>query len=154
MDIGCGIGRNLKNLDGNGVGLDHNPNSVSLCRLRGFQAFTPEDFRTSNFSRLERFDSILVAHVLEHLNYQEQKNLLLEYLPYLKKGGKVVLVTPQERGYASDSTHVSFVTNKEMSQLASELGLEVIKDYSFPFPRSFGKIFIYNEFVLVLQQKN
>lgn len=32
LDIGCGIGRNLINLKGNGIGIDHNFHSVEVCR--------------------------------------------------------------------------------------------------------------------------
>jgi len=35
LDIGCGIGRNLVNLGGHGVGVDHNERSVELARERG-----------------------------------------------------------------------------------------------------------------------
>ena len=39
LDIGCGLGRNLNSLSGAGVGVDHNKNSVDVCRSRGFLAF-------------------------------------------------------------------------------------------------------------------
>src|SRR5437899_7153633 len=44
LDIGCGLGRILKHLDGNGVGVDHNPEFVERCRRAGLVAYTPEAF--------------------------------------------------------------------------------------------------------------
>jgi len=152
LDVGCGIGRNLKNLDGQGLGVDHNPNSVALCRQRGLRAMTTEEFLASPEAQAGRFDSILAAHVLEHLQQADQRALVRDYLPYLKSGGRFVLITPQEVGYASDASHVQFVTNTELRALAAELGLVVERDYSFPFPRAVGKLFIYNEFVVVLRK--
>lgn len=65
LDIGCGIGRNLINLKGNGIGIDHNFHSVEVCRARGFTAFTPEEFQRSSFDEPEKFDSILLAHAAD-----------------------------------------------------------------------------------------
>ncbi|HZZ81595.1 MAG TPA: class I SAM-dependent methyltransferase [Gemmataceae bacterium] len=47
LEVGCGIGRNLRHLDGNGVGIDHNPTSIATCRERGLTAFTTESFLAS-----------------------------------------------------------------------------------------------------------
>src|SRR4051794_27828148 len=35
LDIGCGLGRNLSHLGGDGVGIDHNEESVATARARG-----------------------------------------------------------------------------------------------------------------------
>jgi 2-polyprenyl-3-methyl-5-hydroxy-6-metoxy-1,4-benzoquinol methylase len=149
LDVGCGIGRNLRHLDGNGVGVDHNETSVRLARESGLVAYTPDGFLASPYARPGRFDSMLLAHVLEHLPEDDVRGLLKSYLPYLRPGGTVVFITPQERGYASDATHVRFVGFAEATALATELGLEVTRAYSFPLPRFAGRWFTYNEFVVV-----
>src|SRR5438477_5904865 len=64
LDVGCGIGRNLIHLGGDGVGIDHNPSSVAVARAAGLRAFTPEEFLASPFAAPRSFDSLLVAHVL------------------------------------------------------------------------------------------
>jgi len=66
LDIGCGLGRNLINLSGNGVGIDHNPHSVEIASSRGLRVFTPESFEDSSFNKHAHFDSILLSHVVEH----------------------------------------------------------------------------------------
>ena len=84
--------------------------------------------------------------MIEHLQVDEARTVIGSYLPYLRPGGEVVFITPQERGYASDPTHVVFADYDELRRLSVDLGLTTTRQYSFPFPRSFGKFFIYNEF--------
>ncbi|SFL87047.1 class I SAM-dependent methyltransferase [Geodermatophilus ruber] len=149
LDLGCGLGRNLAHLDGNGVGIDHNPTSVATAREHGHVAFTPEEFRNSPHARPGAFDSLLMAHVVEHVPHETAVALLREHLPFVRPGGKVVLICPQERGWASDATHVRFVDFTGLAELCGEAGLPVERAYSFPFPRRAGQVFAYNEFVVV-----
>jgi 2-polyprenyl-3-methyl-5-hydroxy-6-metoxy-1,4-benzoquinol methylase len=149
LDIGCGIGRNLVHLGGCGVGVDHNVGCVRACRARGLTAYQPGEFHTSEDATPHSFDSLLIAHVLEHLNEAEADQLLDEYLPYLRPGGRVAMITPQERGYASDASHVRFVDADGLHDQARRSGLTVQRSYSFPFARRLGKAFIYNEFVVL-----
>lgn len=152
LDLGCGTGRNLAHLGGNGIGVDPNPHAVALARARGLTALTPDEFAASEHARPERFDALLVAHVLEHLTPRAAHALVARHLPGVRPGGKVVLITPQERGFASDATHVEFVGFEELEALCAGLELEVERRYSFPFPRPFGRLFPYNEFVLVARR--
>ncbi len=149
LDIGCGIGRNLINLKGQGIGIDHNLNSVEVSRSLGFTAFTPEEFKNSTFNTSQRFDSLLLSHVAEHMNQQEVVKLLRGYINLLKPQGKLIIITPQEVGYQSDSTHVEFMDFLKLRQVTSQLGFKVLQEYSFPFPRVAGRFFIYNEFISV-----
>ena len=71
------------------------------------------------------------------------------YLPFLKSGGKVFMVCPQERGYASDPTHVQWTTGEDLAALARRVGLVPNRPGSFPFSRRLGKAFVYNEFTLL-----
>lgn len=58
-------------------------------------------------------------------------------------------VCPQEKGFASDITHVTYFDLSRLSELMSEVGLRIVKRASFPLPRFAGKLFIYNEHVVV-----
>jgi SAM-dependent methyltransferase len=149
LDVGCGIGRNLLHLDGNGVGVDHNATSVAAARAAGLTAYTVDDFFGSEFATAGRFDSLLAAHLVEHLAEPAALDVVRSYLPFVRSGGRVVFVTPQERGYASDATHVRFCGFAEVGKLCADLGLTVVRQYSFPFGRWAGKAFTYNEFVTV-----
>jgi 2-polyprenyl-3-methyl-5-hydroxy-6-metoxy-1,4-benzoquinol methylase len=152
LDVGCGIGRNLSHLGGNGVGVDHNPASIEACRAMGLRAYTIEDFLASEYARRDAFDSLLAAHLLEHLAEPDARAIVESYLPYVRTGGTIVFITPQERGYASDATHVRFVDFPEAAANARAMGLEVTRQYSFPFPRVAGKAFTYNEFVTIARK--
>jgi len=152
LDVGCGLGRNLVNLDGNGVGVDHNESSVAAASARGLVAFTPKQFRTSEHAQAGRFDALLLAHVAEHLEEQHAVDLLRDYIGYVRPGGRVVVICPQEKGYTTDASHVRFLDVAEMSELCSAVAAEVERAYSFPFPRAVGRVFPYNESVVVARR--
>jgi len=146
LDVGCGIGRNLGFLPAGSVGVDHNADAVALARSMGYNAYTVADFLKGELAVPGAFDGMLVAHVIEHMEREQALGLLRDYLPFVRPGGRVFLVCPQERGYASDPTHVWFARDVELAELVSTLGLELERSNSFPFPRKAGKLFIYNEF--------
>jgi SAM-dependent methyltransferase len=149
LDIGCGLGRNLAHLGGNGVGVDHNAESIAIAKARGLTAYTVDEFLESGAAVPASFDSLLLAHVLEHVSDDFGFELVSEYLKYLKPGGLVCFITPQERGFRTDATHINFVDFEKMVALYRKLGVVERRRYSFPFPRSIGKAFPYNEFVMV-----
>lgn len=151
LEVGCGLGRNLFNARSfaEGLGIDHNPTSVELAKARGLRAMTVDEFHASGLAIPGTFDSLLVSHVLEHLERAEALDLLRRYLPFVRAGGQVIVVTPQERGFRSDATHVHFFDLAECAALLAEAGIASVQQRSFPFPRWAGKFFKYNEFVTV-----
>ena len=152
LDLGCGLGRNLINLHGNGVGIDHNPHSVDIARSRGLLAYTPEEFRTSEFNKSEYFDSILLSHVAEHMPEQDAVALLTSHTYLLKRHGQVIFITPQEYGFRADPTHVQFMDFDRLSEVSRAAGLTFVRQFSFPFPRLFGRLFRYNEFISISEK--
>lgn len=148
LDIGCGIGRNLLHLNGQGIGVDHNEESVRFARELGLNAFTPEEFENIEHFR-RQFDSLLLAHVAEHMTKQDVVQLLERYIHLVKPGGKLIMITPQEAGYKTDPTHVEFMDFGKLRDINKQLGLALLREFSFPFPRIAGRFFIYNEFVTV-----
>jgi hypothetical protein len=73
--------------------------------------------------------------------------LVREYLNYLKIGGRLVCIVPQESGYKTDPTHRTFLQSSDLEQLEESLGLRHERAYSFPFARAVGRVFPYNETV-------
>ena len=146
LDVGCGIDRNLTALHPDSVGVDHNRYSVDHCRSLGLHAYTPAELETAE---LGTFEGMLMAHVVEHLAPGEEAQVIESYLPYLAPGSVVLLICPQERGFASDATHTTFFDTDKLSALCERVGLTVARTISFPFPRFAGKLFVYNEFVVV-----
>jgi SAM-dependent methyltransferase len=151
LDVGCGIGRNLAAL-AEGVGVDHNADSVAVARERGLRAWTTEEWPASPDAVPGTFDSLLLAHVLEHMTDAEADDVVRAYLPYLRPAARLVLICPQERGYATDETHVRFVDAAALDRTARSLGFVPTRSFSFPFPRRAGTLFPYNEFVLVAER--
>jgi len=154
LEIGCGVGRNLSHLRGAGIGVDHNPHSVDACRRSGFIAFTPEEFRRSQHNAGARFDAMLLSHVAEHMTFAEFVQLIREYVPLLKSDGRIIVMTPQEAGFRSDTTHVEFFDLEKIRAAVEQVGFSPVREYSFPFPRLVGRIFHYNEFVSVSRRRN
>jgi 2-polyprenyl-3-methyl-5-hydroxy-6-metoxy-1,4-benzoquinol methylase len=147
LDVGCGIGRNLAHVPG-AIGVDPNEACVALARRRGLEAYVPQDLKAP----LGSFDSVLVAHVLEHLTPDRADELIETHLPYLKPGGRLILITPQERTFAMDATHIWFVDFQVLAELVRKWGLTAELSYSFPFPRWAGKIIAHNEFVVTARK--
>lgn len=152
LDVGCGVGRNLLHLP-DGVGVDHNPDSVALARSRGLRAWTTDEWPTCPDAIPASFDTLLLAHVLEHLDEATADLALADYVAYLKPVAKLILICPQERGFANDVSHVRWVDSSVLDRTARSIGFEPVRAYSFPFPRFAGRFFAYNEFVLVAERR-
>ena len=151
LDVGCGLGRNLINLE-NGVGVDHNSEAVKIASSRGLTAYSTSEWGNSGAAIPGSFDSILLAHVLEHVSLQDSDEIIASYLPYLRTEGKLVLICPQEKGFPTDPTHIRWVDDEVLRATGTRNGFHEIHNYSFPFPRAVGKFFTYNEFVYVGQR--
>ena len=78
---------------------------------------------------------------------EEALGLLRHYLPHAT--GKVAVICPQEKGYTTDSTHVTFLDGVDIAEMLEEVGLRVRSVRSFPFPRAVGNLFAYNETVVL-----
>lgn len=149
LDIGCGAGRNLAHLAGNGVGVDHNEASVEIARSLGLTAHVTDRFEQSADAVAGGYDSLLFAHVLEHMTTPEATALIEHYLPYLVDDGAVVAICPQRRGQRSDTTHVTYMPRAVITSVFADAGLAVERASSFPFPEVVGRVFTHNETVVV-----
>ncbi len=148
LDLGCGVGRNLAHLPPGSVGVDHNPQAVEAARRRGCTAYLPVELAAAA-SVGAPFDALLCAHVLEHLCPDETSTLVADHLRFLRPGARVVLVAPQEAGFRSDPTHVTFLDFASLEEILRRVGCDPERAYSFPFPRAAGRVFPHNEFVVV-----
>lgn len=156
LDVGCGIGRCLDFVRPRGVGVDPNAAAIAVCRENGHEAYVPEDFAAGVESTepARQFDTLLCSHVLEHLDEPTGVELIRQYLPHIVSGGRVMLITPQERGQRSDETHVRMMDVVALTSLAKQCELDIERIFSFPLPRLFGRWFIYNETVVIARTES
>lgn len=143
LDIGCGIGRNLRHLQ-NSAGVDHNASCVAICRQQGLSAFLPDELH-KEIQLIGTFDSLLLSHVVEHMTLNEGVETIKQYIPYLKPYAKIVVITPQKAGQKSDKTHVTYYTNELIKELMQRIDARNVKIRSFPLHQIFGNFFKYNE---------
>ena len=149
LDVGCGIGRNLAHLSPNAVGVDHNASSIAECRARGLEAYTTDEFFGEFEQHRGKYTGLIAAHLVEHMRPDQAVEILRSYADALAPNARAVLICPQEKGYSTDATHVNFSDLDTLASVAEQCGWTVEKRSSFPFPRLAGRIFRYNEFVLV-----
>ena len=153
LEVGCGIGRNLGYLDNPyNLGIDINEHAVSRSRSLGHQAITTEYFESIR-NETPKFDNLLFSHVLEHMDHASAVELIQSYLPALTESGAICIICPQERGFASDPTHVEFMNIEKLTSVIEECGLVAHRAFSYPLPKIFGNLFVYNEFVMVAKRK-
>ena len=155
LDIGCGAGRNLRYLAGTKtVGIDHNEFVIQQCRSEGFDAHTTNEFNASKELSAQKFDVLLMSHLLEHLTFDDAVGLVRSYLRNLSEGGRVIIICPQPNGQRRDATHITYFDRERLTQLCEEVGLVPALTRSFPFPPIAGKWLYFNETVVVEKQKN
>lgn len=131
--------------------MDHDPRSVARCRERGLTACTADTFLASPHARPGAFDALLTAHVLEHLDDEQVEDLLRAYVPYVRPGGGVLLITAQEAGHRAGPAPVRFTDFPLLRAFAESAGLTVRRTYSHPLPRPAGMLLRANAFVLLAQ---
>ncbi|MFI5526467.1 class I SAM-dependent methyltransferase [Streptomyces platensis] len=151
LEIGCGTGDTLADCAPGSVGVDHDPRSVAHCRERGLTAYTADTFLASPHARPGAFDALLTAHVLEHLDDEQVEGLLRAYVPYVRPGGGVLLITAQEAGHRAGPAPVRFTDFPLLRAFAESAGLAVRRTYSHPLPRPAGMLLRANVFVLLGQ---
>lgn len=106
LDVGCGRGRFHSALTDRGVrcvGVDANADTVEYNRLLGREVYLPAELPATG----EPFDAIVLSHIVEHFAHAELVEMLNEYLPRLRCGGVVIVLTPlYHRGFYDDFDHV------------------------------------------------
>jgi SAM-dependent methyltransferase len=94
LDVGCGFGRNLKALRDSGfmhvIGVEKNLQTVKFVRQKGYVCFNLDEFAKSN----ERFDVILMSHIIEHFSPSSLLDFIDTYLDRLEPGGILIISTP------------------------------------------------------------
>lgn len=95
LEYGCGYGFRINTLP-NAIGYDISKYAVAICKQRGIEA-------TTELPK-EKFDIIILAHSLEHL--EEPMKTLKELRTMLKPKGKVIIILPEDFHFKLDKNDV------------------------------------------------
>jgi 2-polyprenyl-3-methyl-5-hydroxy-6-metoxy-1,4-benzoquinol methylase len=102
LDVGCGYGRNMRTLLAGGysnvTGVDVNPEIVKTNLTLGLNAMTAKAFQRTK----DKFDAILLSHVVEHFAPEALLKFLDDYLNRLAPGGYLIIATPLHSAYFYD----------------------------------------------------
>lgn len=134
LDFGCGVGELLERLPPGSRGLEYNQATVEFCRRKGlpvdaYDGFA-DDWDLSALAPRSRFDSMVVSHVLEHL--EEPAQVLRRLLLASQRLGvrRVLAIVPGRAGFRIDATHRTFVDRDLLTQAA------IVRDTGFSVQRA------------------
>jgi SAM-dependent methyltransferase len=103
-------------------GVDINPELVRAARADGLDCMTVEEFAATG----DRYDAMLMAHIVEHFAPAQLLTFLDTYLDRLKPGGYLILATPVlwSRFY-NDFDHVKPYTPQAIAAVFSDESSQV-----------------------------
>lgn len=138
LDIGCGTGRVLENLQvyGETYGIDFSATAIAFCRERGLQKLVRGTGEVLPF-RDGVFDVVTVLDVFCHREIRDNKAALKEVVRTLRSGGRIILSEPAFKflyGPHDESQHCKQrFSSAEVKELMTSCGLKIEKLSYFNF---------------------
>jgi trans-aconitate methyltransferase len=152
VDLGFGTGEFLDYVKSKGrkiTGIDSNTFLVNMCKERGFDV-TIDDVTQLNTIHTPMSNAI-IDNVLEHLDMEQINSFFDKVSKKMKKGGTLVVIVPDSKGYQRDPTHKTFVNKEIISQMCSKYGCSIKDNFLHPFNMGFmGRILYLNMQVFVI----
>lgn len=151
IDFGCGVGELLARLPAGSIGLEFNPDTVEHCRRRGLDVAwydgTRDGWQLGALPPDRRYASLVMSHVLEHLDDPEKALVPLLEAAADRGVGTALLIVPGPAGFRLDPTHRTFIDLTWMRRVFANLrGWDLVHSGYFPFnARPVGKFFAHNE---------
>lgn len=128
LDVGCGFGRNLKLLNNQGylvTGVDVNVEIVETNIENGFTCYTVDNFKSNS----NKYDVVIMSHIVEHLTSSELLEFIDFYLDFLKDDGILFVMTPlMTKQFYMDFDHVKPYSHVGISMVFS--GKSQVQYYS------------------------
>jgi len=142
VDLGCGTGDFLRFLRRKKIpciGIDSNHKLVEKCNSMGFEVY--EDDIVVMDSIKVPIKNALCDNVLEHLTTGSIDQFFFRMKMKSQPGAILVIVVPDKKGFASDPTHVTFVTKDMILKLCDTFGCRLNAFFFHPLNFSvMGKI--------------
>lgn len=158
LDFGCGVGELLERLPAGSKGAEYNQASVEHCRRKGlpvewYDGYA-DDWRLGTLPIEWSFESMVISHVLEHL---DAPMAVLRALLESARGrgvSRVLVVVPGKAGFRIDATHRTFVDLAMFKDAdLGSLGWRMADSRYFPGNwRGIGDHFAHHELQVVLEK--
>ena len=137
LEVGCGLGTVLKVLRDKGydalVGVDVDQGAVTHCLEAGLDARLISSIQEFIDTTEERFDLVLMLHVLEHMEKNEIVPALIAIRSSMSKEGRIVVSVPNAQSPTGsywayeDFTHSTIFTSGSLYHVLSAAGFTQIK---------------------------
>lgn len=144
LDFGCGIGELLRKLPAGSRGLEYNQATVDFCRGAGLAVDAYDGFRDDwALGALpvgSRFQSMVISHVLEHLEHPVDVLRKLMLAARTRGVERVLLIVPGQAGFRIDDTHRTFVDMALLSSPSVVAGTGFLLNRARYFPGNFRRL--------------
>lgn len=137
LEVGCGLGTVLKFLEDRGydalIGVDVDRKAVTRCREAGLDVHLISSIQEFTHSTVERFDLVLMLHVLEHLEKNEIVSALTAIRSIMAEGGRIMVAVPNAQSPTGaywayeDFTHSTIFTSGSLYHVLSAAGFTQIE---------------------------
>ncbi|MEO0093543.1 MAG: class I SAM-dependent methyltransferase, partial [candidate division WOR-3 bacterium] len=146
LELGCGPGYFLEFLKNCGLtqleGIDISEEQIAIAKQRNLNVQTADVFAFLATQK-EVFNAIIAIDFIEHFNKEEIFQLIQLIHQALKRGGKLVIQTPNGQGIFphqviyGDLTHLTIFTPDSLKQILYFFGFERITFYETgPIPKT------------------
>jgi len=137
VDIGCGRGEFMELLVEMGAkakGIDLNEDFVEYCKDKDLDVENADAITYLKMVEGDSLDGIFMAHLVEHLEFEELYTLLELCYEKIKKNSRVIVETPNPRtlsiftnAFYADPTHIKPVHPETLKFLLDTIGFKKIE---------------------------
>jgi SAM-dependent methyltransferase len=153
VDLGCGSGEFLKYLrlmKRDSFGVDSNKFFVEELRKMGLSVMHDNITTCKNIP--SGIQNALCDNVLEHLSNTEINNFFIALKKKMSKGGKLVIIVPDKKGFQHDPTHKTYIEKKFIENICSKHSILYETSFNHPLNLPFvGQFFYLNMQVFILR---